>query len=364
MRKFYEEEYRLEYKSTFIPRSKHVLRAGRVALDRFERIKALLTPSSRVLDVGSGGGEFAYLLKSVDHEVVGVEPNRGYAGFSREQYGLEVRVGFLGDVQLPAESFDLITIWHVLEHMEDPAAVLRQLRGALRPGGRLVVEVPNVEAICQSPRSSFHEAHLYTFSPVTLDRLAANSALEQVQSRLSADGGNITMVFAPAAGCTVQAVALRISGNHARVAGIVKGHTRWSHALSPHPWRRAACRLERMASESWGVRHGTKGRALLDALYLKHLRPDRAKPAVLRRVVWVWLLAAYALAVAAEEVFLDQVWPAIQFAPAEGLAAYMGLQALVIGALFWAFGRNLESPRDLVKAGAWAVPLLVVPAVL
>ncbi|MGE4242505.1 class I SAM-dependent methyltransferase [Ramlibacter sp.] len=362
-RKFYEHDYRLAYKGTYRPRARHVLRAGRVALDRLEKCARVLGPARRVLDVGSGGGEFAYLLKRLGHDVTGVEPNRGYAEHSREEYGLDVRVGFVGDVGLPAESFDVITIWHVLEHTEDPGAVLGQLRAALRPEGRLVVEVPNVEATCQSPRSSFHEAHLYTFCAATLARLGAKAGLEQVAFERSADGGNITMIFAPAAACTDGAPALRIPGNHAQVAAVVKAHTSWSHALSAHPWRRAADRLTRWMSETWALRRGTTGKALLDAMYPPQGDPATSPPAGTRQHTWGWLLAAYALAVAAEEVLLDNVVPAMQFGPSEGLAAYLGLQALVIGTLFLAFGRKMQSRRQLIAAGAWAMPLLAVPAI-
>jgi hypothetical protein len=55
-RQFYEEEYRLAYKHTYRPKAKHILRAGKVALSRFEKMKDLLASPKAVLDVGSGGG--------------------------------------------------------------------------------------------------------------------------------------------------------------------------------------------------------------------------------------------------------------------------------------------------------------------
>jgi methylase of polypeptide subunit release factors len=67
-RRFYEQEYRLSYKHTYRPKLKHVLRAGNVALSRFEKIEQLLSTRKAVLDVGTGGGEFAYLLQSLDME--------------------------------------------------------------------------------------------------------------------------------------------------------------------------------------------------------------------------------------------------------------------------------------------------------
>ncbi len=273
VRHFYETEYRLAYKDTFEPRPKHVLRAGRVALSRLERIEHLLRPGMRILDIGAGGGEFAYLLASQGHQVRGIEPNRGYAAYARKEYGLEIIDGFVGDVPLEPARWDLITVWHVLEHTEDPGAVLAQLRRALAPDGVLVVEVPNVEATCQSPRSSFHEAHLYNFNQESLHALAAREALEPCGGGLSPDGGNLTAIFraAPAAAPSVSS----LPGNHDRVSAIVRQHTLWRYLLSPSTWARTWRRL----SGQWGERQwlsreagglqASSGKALLERLYPK-----------------------------------------------------------------------------------------------
>lgn len=78
----------------------------------------------KILDVGTGGGEFAYLLQSLGHDISGIEPNKGYADYSKQEYGLNIQIGFIQDIQQLDESFDLITIWHVLEHTENPCDVL------------------------------------------------------------------------------------------------------------------------------------------------------------------------------------------------------------------------------------------------
>lgn len=271
VRQFYESDYRLAYKDTFEPRPKHVLRAGRVALSRLERIAHLMRPGMKILDIGAGGGEFACLLASQGHQVRGIEPNRGYAAYARAQYGLDIVDGFVGDVALQEAQWDLITVWHVLEHTEDPGAVLGQLRRALAPGGMLVVEVPNVEATCQSPRSSFHEAHLYNFNRDTLHALAASQGLGVRGGGLSPDGGNLTAIFC-AEGSAASACA-GLPGNHDRVAAIVQAHTLWRYLLSPATWARSWRRLsgqwqERRWLAGQGVGRGAvKGRDLLQRLY-------------------------------------------------------------------------------------------------
>lgn len=265
-RAFYEDEYRVAYKQTFEPRPKHVLRAGRVAIDRARKIASLLHRPLEILDIGSGGGEFAYLMKTLGHTVTGVEPNRGYAQYSEREYGLAVQRGFVGDVALADGAYDLITVWHVLEHTESPRDVLAQLRRALRPEGRLVVEVPNLEATCQSPSSSFHEAHLFTFNPATLEAMGRRAGFALASLALSEDGGNLTAVF----GVATPMSTTEIAGNHERISRIVGAHTPSRHLFTCHPYVRLVGRLTRAVDESLRLRDGVSGRALLDALYAPH----------------------------------------------------------------------------------------------
>ncbi len=127
-------------------------------------------------------------------EVAGTEVSAAGANYARER-GFEVHLGQITDLDLPAESFEIATIWHVLEHVPDPAAVLRKVHSLLRPGGVLVVAVPNEEnyflrrrlgqAAGRSspfdPLTFGGEIHLTYFRPATLRsalRAAAFSVLE------------------------------------------------------------------------------------------------------------------------------------------------------------------------------------------
>ena len=277
-KKFYEDEYRLAYKHTYSPKAKHVLRAGTVALSRFEKIDRFLTERKTVLDVGTGGGEFAYLLQSLGHRVSGVEPNRGYADYSIKEYGLAVQVGFVQDAVFPPESFDVVTIWHVLEHTEDPGAVLRLLRSWVKADGIVVVEVPNVEATCQAPSSTFHEAHLYNFNVVSLRRLARKQGLYEVWHLISRDGGNITMFFNREQPSIDPCRDTVIPGNYEWIARIVRGHTNLTHHLTPSPYVRAWQRLCRSFAERRGTTGVESSKALLDGLYAAQVKTHSVRP--------------------------------------------------------------------------------------
>jgi ubiquinone/menaquinone biosynthesis C-methylase UbiE len=265
-RSFYEDDYRVAYKGTFTPKPKHILRAGKVALSRRKLLGNWIAQPKKILDVGTGGGEFAYLLQSLGHDVNGIEPNKGYALYSKQEYGLKVQIGFIQDIQQPNESFDLITIWHVLEHTENPNAVLTKLHSLLKPQGILVVEVPTIEATCQSPKSTFHEAHIFNFNLATLRRLGEKVGFAEVENKISADGANMTVFFQKQN--TVQTEnTLQISGNAERISSIVKNHTAFKHYLTAWPYQRFIARMSRAIAEKCATANFVSGKQLLDRLY-------------------------------------------------------------------------------------------------
>lgn len=100
---------------------------------------------ARVLDYGCGGGEFLLRMKRLGHQVTGVDFDPASLARARAS-GLEV---FLPDELDAAElrgQFDLVALAHVIEHVSDPARLLRCLRSLLRPGGRIYLEAPNAGA--------------------------------------------------------------------------------------------------------------------------------------------------------------------------------------------------------------------------
>ena len=116
----------------------------------------------------------------------------------------------------PAGRFDVVTMYHALEHVEDPVGILTTLRGWLLEGGVLLVEVPNVEARCIHPRHRFHFAHFYNFNRGHAGGARAGEpGFEPVQTTTSADGGNLISVFR-AAGVRSRPRP-RMPGNYARV---------------------------------------------------------------------------------------------------------------------------------------------------
>lgn len=103
-------------------------------------------PGARLLDVGSGDGGFLRVARVLGYSAGGIEIDEQAAALSRAA-GFEVRLGAVGTVPLPQAAIDQITLNHVIEHLHDPVAALRALRQALRPGGRIWLQTPNIDSL-------------------------------------------------------------------------------------------------------------------------------------------------------------------------------------------------------------------------
>jgi SAM-dependent methyltransferase len=147
---------------------------------RFEMLKTLLV-NSRVLDFGCGAAGFILKAQKLASEVVGIEPERRV----REHWGASLQIRSGQDFE--DSNFDLITAFHVVEHLPDPRATLKELALLLASRGRLVIEVPSSEDALLTlydndafQRFTYWSQHLYLFNAETLRRLAAQAGLRVV----------------------------------------------------------------------------------------------------------------------------------------------------------------------------------------
>ena len=191
---FYKTEYRKSYKGVHQPKSKHVYRAGNVALQRFSRLSKLLSQGARCLDAGSSSGEFVYLLRKRGFDAHGVEANLPYAEYSQKELGISVCVSPFSEYQTD-ERFDLITMFHVLEHLENPVRDLSSLAGFLKPDGKLVIEVPNILYPDMSFTHKWHPGHLFSFTDQTLSMLLEKSGFKVISCHPIEDRGNLWGIF-------------------------------------------------------------------------------------------------------------------------------------------------------------------------
>jgi SAM-dependent methyltransferase len=129
----------------------------------------------RLLDVGCGHGWFLRAAAEDGWEATGQDFPSAATRFAREALGLSIIEGDFATVDLPTEHYDVVSLWHALEHMRDPSVVLARARTLLKPGGILIIAVPNVDSRglktvgagwiwLQQPF-----VHLWHYSPSTLD---------------------------------------------------------------------------------------------------------------------------------------------------------------------------------------------------
>jgi 2-polyprenyl-3-methyl-5-hydroxy-6-metoxy-1,4-benzoquinol methylase len=134
----------------------------------------------RLLDVGAAGGAFVAEAAAHGYNASGIEPVPSFARAAREQLGVDVREAGLADVDLHESAYDVITLWHVLEHLPEPVVHLRRIASALDTEGRLALEVPNADSAVsrhmgRSWPSLEPTVHVNQFAPATL-RLALERA--------------------------------------------------------------------------------------------------------------------------------------------------------------------------------------------
>ena len=96
----------------------------------------------KLLDIGSGDGHFLYIAKAAGFETCGTEISLAGAQYAKER-GHQLLIGQLKEIDFNDAQFDVITIWHVLEHLPNPGEALRIISSRLKPGGIMVVAVPN-----------------------------------------------------------------------------------------------------------------------------------------------------------------------------------------------------------------------------
>ena len=276
---FYTKDYRKEYKGVWTPKPKHVYRSGQAAANRFARLSKFLRTGDRVFDVGAGGGEMVYALRQAGYDAAGVEPNEEYARFAREVLGLDVAWGFYQNLPQAKGPYEVITLFHVLEHLEDPVHALSELRSWIKPCGLLAVEVPNVEAVCQWPGNRFHLAHLYNFNQATLELTGRKAGFSVIHSEVSSDGGNLFVMFRREE--SPNSVSTHLAGNFDRVFGVIQKHSVLRHICSPFPYLRPFQKLAQRWAEWRGTRKVLSAKDTLDRLLQKHHTALKVHPCLM-----------------------------------------------------------------------------------
>jgi SAM-dependent methyltransferase len=207
---YYPDEY---YPIDEARETRDAITVARGLLRRVEQVCA--GRSLKILDAGCGTGLFLKFARDAGHEVHGVELSESAVRYGRQVYGISIEQGTLEAADLPAEAFDVVTMWHVLEHTPDPVAALKVVKRVLKPGGVLLFGVPNVDSLeaqifgrrwfsLDAPR------HLQHFSPETARRTVEAAGLRV--DRVDHSSGTAGLVYSLMGDLT--GVFLRLRGRH------------------------------------------------------------------------------------------------------------------------------------------------------
>jgi len=156
--------------------TKNVLQSrNRVASPYYRRLLKYMQrywQSGRILDVGCFTGKFLSAAKEAKWQAIGLEISEEAVEYSYNQLGLDVRQGTLIDTDLGTEAFDIITMFDVLEHFQEPMENLKKVVHLLHPKGILYIETPNFSSIPRSLLGKewnvFFPWHFYYFNARTI----------------------------------------------------------------------------------------------------------------------------------------------------------------------------------------------------
>lgn len=189
----YDENY---YREWITQQKDKRIQMWRNRLNRLEKhIKR-----GNLLDVGCGDGSFLQLAKQNGWLVNGTEYSDHASKYAGERLGIRIFCGELVAAGYPNEYYDVVTMWHVLEHVTDPKGYLLEIHRILKPSGLLVLAVPNVNDLVMQAAYRLikgrklklfsrndREMHLYHFSPKTLRAYLDKAGFRCI--RLSPDCG-------------------------------------------------------------------------------------------------------------------------------------------------------------------------------
>lgn len=168
---------------------------------RSQIIDRYKTTPGKLLEIGSAAGFFLKVMAEKRWQTTGVEISALMVDYARDKLKLpDIRLGTLKQQNLPESSFDVIVLWDVIEHLENPRQILRETERLLKDDGILILETQNVESVFskfmgKSWHHYKHQEHLWHFSPQTITSLLKLEKLKVLELSPHLAGKYISVNF-------------------------------------------------------------------------------------------------------------------------------------------------------------------------
>jgi 2-polyprenyl-3-methyl-5-hydroxy-6-metoxy-1,4-benzoquinol methylase len=150
-------------------------------------IESHIPQKGKILDIGTAGGSFLGVASQRGWDVTGCEPSRWLAEWGSKHYNITVKPGTVFDMDFKDSSFDVVTLWDVLEHTPDPKAVLQESRRMLKPDGILVVNYPDIGSSIAKLMGRkwvfLLSVHLYYFTLGTIREMLKKTGFDIVREK-------------------------------------------------------------------------------------------------------------------------------------------------------------------------------------
>lgn len=182
LNEYYTHDYRADY--TDPPAEEQYKLDLNEARQRVARMLPLLNSKTRLLEIGSGAGAFLDQVRVHCGTVTGVEPHNEYRQTVTAMSGVPLAAS-LEELEKDFAGYDVVTMFHVLEHIANPIGFLRQVRRLMSKNGILCIEVPNIDdilvAVYKIPaylEFYYQKAHLHYYSAATLGKVIEDAGFE------------------------------------------------------------------------------------------------------------------------------------------------------------------------------------------
>ncbi len=149
---------------------------------KVQLINSFHPEKGRLLDIGAGTGDFLTTAKANGWQTIGLEPSE-----KAKNIAISKGVSFENDIKsIENQSFDVITMWHVLEHVPDIEQQIKELKRLLKPNGTIIIAVPNFKSFDSNYYKEFWAAydvprHLWHFSKISIEKLFVKENLKLIK---------------------------------------------------------------------------------------------------------------------------------------------------------------------------------------